>query len=1016
VTRFRSLEYSPYETRRILRDRLRRFLPTERWNLQHPRQRVSLTDESVLKLLLELAIEFQSEEQTSRAVYETAREQQTSAPAFDDLSSLGWIRIVWGRVQAALGIVHDLRGVDEGTRAALRSILAPGNERHFVVDSVSSEESEVTSVVAAMQSAPQDVHHLPCPTPSWVVARLWERAPTYLPRVERLRFWVDRCDLLADCHFAPIAAWDEQTAEAFRDAVFDVLGSDPGLLTWRGLRHRLVARSATLLGRAKSAVEDDVKSLPATHVDRYLWLNGRDAERVNDAFDTCGDLWHLVNFLLADIEAADHAAAPHPVAHRLFELAAERPELLEFITLRVREMPTVLADMLLEPRMAAIACILVVKWTASGGAWERELLDRDDHWARVAAFTDAIAVVTHLVQTQALAPAELAALFSWLHGQATVRPYLSSRRPRVDDQMLREARSELVRLPPETLRVIAEACVTSGQQTGVGSPSFVAALDIMALGMLAEALEPEAFIAPYLQSVRSGTYSLSTVGISNEGAGALVRLAQRAAPERWREFLSPLDIRAMLAKGNEPDANRYTVRDEVARSVRAHVRILSRAIVSWDDTPPSELIDGLLRAVRIGAIAHDEKGRVAAFSAHHEAELSSTDSERPIAVDLGEALVSLGESNRERLLAAILETDEPLVLAQLIVVAPHSQRDRIRDRIIALTPADAGELSSLTDVHARIEALLEAGVAEAAATYIAAERELRTLGRVAGRELAQLRMTMRLAVLRADFGSIASADAPVGLNKNEEAEAERILAFYKALAELLKPGGDFDAAERAFEQLHQSHRDVPAYATNLLAARVSRLLRGNLFARLRGEGAALARYALAEADSAMSRWIGADDEDLAVHACNRACSCSPSDSPSTPTKCWKVLVHRSIGIALLRIPPSRCLAWGASLKPPKSSKKRRFVLANPMISDQPGHRFSMQPRLMSEHRPSRLMIQRAASGKRCSLSDNLTPLGRQMCFVTRRAGSMASHDPHSQCCREHRGARPDDEECAARPV
>jgi tetratricopeptide (TPR) repeat protein len=849
---------------------LARFLPTERGVLRQSTQQSPLDDESVLKLLLDTSIDFQNDVHKARAAYETLRAQHPSAPTFDDLSSLGWIRIVWGRVRFALGTGHALQQTSYDTQAALRPILAHGNERRFIVGSVASGAPELAPTIAEMQSTPAQVHHLPCPTPSWVIARLWDRAPVLLSPQERLRFWLDRCNLLPDCYFAPASAWDAPTAEAFRAAALAVLAADPGLLSWDGFRSRLVSRSATVSGRTKTEIQGSVGSIPATFVDRYLWLNGRDWERVNDGFDTCGDLWLLTNYLLCEIEDADLSASPNPVAHHLFELASERPELLEFITLRIRDMPVVLADMTLEPRLAALACMLIVRWAGGTGAWDRELRARDDRSARLSAFTDAVAVVVYFVETQSLASAELAALLSWLHEQANARPYMSHQEPRVDDQMLRTMRSELSRLPPEILRAVAEACLTSERPNSLGSSSFAAALDVMTLGMLSDVLEPETFIAPYLLSVRSGGYLLSAAGITTTGAGALVRLAQRASRERWLEFLSPLDVRALLAKGREPGANPFMVRDDVSRSVRAHVRILCRAIVSWDDIPSPELIDGLLQAVRSGAIAHEEKGRVAAFSAQYEADPSGSRTERPIAADLGEALVSLVGSNRERLLAAILETDEPLVLAQLIAGAPDSTRGRIRDRINALTPMIAGDVSSLTEAHARIEALLQAGAADAAASFIAAERQLKTLGRVPGRELTQLRMNMRLWLLRGDFASIANAETPAGLKPNEEGEAQSIVAFYRALAELWKTDGDLDSAEREFKRLHENRREVPAYATNLLAARVSRLLSGNLFGRVCGADAVVARVALADAERAMERWIGADDEDRTAHNCNMA--------------------------------------------------------------------------------------------------------------------------------------------------
>jgi hypothetical protein len=347
-------------------------------------------------------------------------------------------------------------------------------------------------------------------------------------------------------------------------------------------------------------------------------------------------------------------------------------------------------------------------------------------------------------------------------------------------------------------------------------------------------------------------------------------MARRAPPERWREFLSPLDVPAMLAKGQEPGANSFMVAGEIARSLRAHLRLLSRAIAAWEDVPPAELLTALIATVRTGAMAHEEKGRVAAFSAHLESGTLGGYDDRPIAVDLGEALQALQDDRREQLLLALLGTDEPLLLAQLVTVAPHSTRVRIRDRIGALTPDEAGRVSSLNELQARIEALLSAGAVDAAARFIEVEKGLQTWGKVPGRELARLRMEMMLRHMRGDFEAVATAVAPAELAPSERAEAEEILEFYKALAELSKPGGSLDAAEAVFQRLHARRPDVAAYAVNLLAVRVNRMLSGDLFGRLRGAEAARAREALADADAAMSRLRGVCDGDLAIHACNRA--------------------------------------------------------------------------------------------------------------------------------------------------
>jgi hypothetical protein len=185
-----------------------------------------------------------------------------------------------------------------------------------------------------------------------------------------------------------------------------------------------------------------------------------------------------------------------------------------------------------------------------------------------------------------------------------------------------------------------------------------------------------------------------------------------------------------MAAASAPDANPFTVEDEIARSVRAHVRILCRAVSGLGEATPGDLADALIKAVHMGAVKHDEKGRVAAFSARFETDPFRGPRDRPIASDLAAALLALGTGHRERLLAAVLDIDEPAVLARLSVLAPLATRDRIARRIGSLDPSDAGNIRSLPEALLRIDELLTAGASDAAAKFIDAEQGLKTFGQV----------------------------------------------------------------------------------------------------------------------------------------------------------------------------------------------------------------------------------------------------------------------------------------------
>jgi hypothetical protein len=235
----------------------------------------------------------------------------------------------------------------------------------------------------------------------------------------------------------------------------------------------------------------------------------------------------------------------------------------------------------------------------------------------------------------------------------------------------------------------------------------------------------------------------------------------------------------------------------------------------------------MTKTVRVGAVKHDEKGRVGAFAARFETAPYRGQRDRPIAADLAAALTTLAGQGREELLAAILDIDEPIVLARLVALASQEAQTRIEARLDGLTPSDPAAIRSLHEAMARIEALLTAGRADAAAKFIEEERGLKTLGRVAGRELTQFRDDLHLKWWCKDWSGIAEAEpAPEFSGQTREAALD-LVNFFKGLAVLGDSGSNPEGAENFFGDLHR-------YAVNLFAAQISRLLGADGFAELHG--------------------------------------------------------------------------------------------------------------------------------------------------------------------------------------
>ena len=869
MRRFSSLQYAPGETRRVLRDRLARYLPSRHRSSIQTAKGATLPDESLLHLLLNLSMDFENGLERAQATYEAALPPTSSEPSLEDLIVAGWIRVVWGRISIPFEIAQATRTSLAGTMTAFASLLGKRYGQVCRLTDAARSSADLVGVVTEIDRgtlAPRDIG---CQTPEWVAVRLWDRSLTDSADVPAaVRVWVDRWEQLGNPWFIPNRVWGQTEADAFRDAALNVIRTEPTLRDWGKVRTRFVNQIALGAQRPTSEAETLLPAVPSTVLDRVVWLNSRKLQRsMFWALEACGDVFGLIRLLLADVEAEDQASAPHNIAARLIALALERPEILYMVLLRVQESSVLLADLLLYPSTSALACLLIAEWQSPGSAWDRELSTRDDQTTKAIVFADAVSVMGHFLEQGTLHPAEAASLLDWMHKNA--RPGF------IDDlgnseSMLTTLRSELAGQSRETLRTMVAALTTSMPQLGLGTSTFAAALDIVDAGKLGDDLDPTPLIPAYIQSLAAGDYALSANRVSVSGAASLLELARRTPSELLQKFLYPIDVKARIASARAADENLYTVTDTVVRALRAHIRILSRAVTGWIEITPEDLVDALIAAVRVGAAKDEEKGRVAAFAARYETEPVRGPLDRPIAADLGEALSALGEDHRKRLLTAILKSDEPMMLAQLLSFAPQAARKQIEQRITELTPSEAGEVLFLTEVQNRIETLLSAGLADAAAQFMDAERDLKPLGNVGGREMTRLRATLRLHLLRGEWTAIANAVPPSDISQGEQSAALETIAFYKALATLNNPKGDRQVAEQMFRQLQSRRPDVAPYAINLFAAQISYLLGTNLFAQLQGAALVRGRQVLLEAEQMMVHVRALGNFDSEIFNCNKA--------------------------------------------------------------------------------------------------------------------------------------------------
>ncbi|WP_316169052.1 MULTISPECIES: hypothetical protein [unclassified Bradyrhizobium] len=865
MKRFSSLAHVPAETRRTLRDRFRRFLRPLYAEVAEPVRGRIVADELVLRLLLLLKVEFASDLERAKATYDASMAENPGEPSFDDVLAAGWMRVVNGRIRTSFEIACEATRRSPESMNALAATLKKRFEQRFVLRDF-GEDLELAPLAAEVQQGDQEVFNFHCRDPRWVAARLWDRS---LGQPENhsaeLRLWLDRWRLLGAPKLVPSEVWAEGDAMAFCQTAFEMLGTEPSLVGWQETRSGFLKEMALVSGREPEHLEQYITPVAETLVERAQWFDDPRLERaIFGVLESQDAVSGLVRILLGETESAENAPAPHWVVSRLLELGMERPELLLIILFQLRSRPVLLADLVLFPRTSALACLLVARWhSMDGSAWDRELTSHDDETTKDIAFADAVAIMGHFLENKSLPAAEVAGLLKFLHRSAKPGFVEDS-----EDARLGILRTELVRQSQQTQQKIFAELASAMPHEGLGTPTFAAALDVLGTGDLATIIDPAPLLEAYSSAVAAGRYDLSTAGIGTHTAASLIEVALRASDELRTKFLRPIDIRARIAAAALPGANSYIVNDETARSIRAHVRVLCRAVVGLQ-SPPDTLSAALVEAVRIGALSHAEKERVAAFAARFETRLYGQRG-RPMAADLGTALGALAGNARAELLTTILEIDEPLVLAQLLNYAPYAVRSRIKDRIAAITPSNAGDTRSLPEAMARIDALLSAGLPESAAKFMEEEQGLETFGKVSGREVVRLRAAMALKLLRGDWAGVVDTEPPPELVGPEKDAAIEAINLYRALAAIYDPKGNKEGATQLLRQLQSRHPQVASYTINLFAAQIMLLLGDNLFTQLYGPAMTQGRQLLAEAERDWLRLKQVSTVEVSTFEANRA--------------------------------------------------------------------------------------------------------------------------------------------------
>lgn len=791
----------------------------------------------LLELFLNTTSSRNDDEATARQEYERIRsEMGAEQPDFDRALEMGWFRNIQGRVVPAVALCDHYLRRDLPYATALRTFVYWLSKVEYQVNVSGSYASACSFEAYLADDQATSSHKPPILTPAWIAARLWDSMPP-----PDLTAWAMRWELLDRVPLVPSNAWSQQDAERFRDATLETLRI-ANLPAWD---HEAIPAVMRMSGDMR--MSKPVEPKPD--------LLGRVLDRTRSHYGTdlyeAHTLFALTRVLTLELAHVETGPVPSKVAQELVALAMCHPDLCDVLINCCLQAPQVMASLVFCPPAASVVCYLIATWDTQFQC-DRDHRNEATDSLQASLLADCLEVFRHHLAQGESSPVECARLLivmqahdDGLHNGMTLLP--------IGLEFLRGLPTELRRQVRRSLVELAHSQANSLE--------FAVMLE--AVAVIGESLPEEE--AKMVASAYLGTFHTKqradTRRIDVSGAAVLARLAMdhhRLQPS----IFSPLDLKAELA--GRPDGV-----VGLGLAMREQIRMLSRAIVGYPESVPNELVEALASAIQSGSSNRPDKARVDAFTFNLDDQVRSRRGSR-LESDLIEAVNRLEvPAQQERLVEALLRVEDPLMPAMLLPRVPTAYREDLVSRLKTLTPAEASSATFVTQLSERVQALLDAGLHDIANMHMQeAEEALRE------RELPELavqtfKQQLQIQYLSGAFDLIGSAAIPEVLPPEHQAEAQRTLDFYRALVCLKKEPPEAFKAAGIFHRLYGQH-PLPAYAINLLAARIAKLLGENLFRIVVGQDAEMARLAIDEANLAIPSVHALSDMSRAIHVPNCA--------------------------------------------------------------------------------------------------------------------------------------------------
>lgn len=854
MTRFRNLGSTDFEVRMKLRDRFQYDLYARPRIDYHDPEQPEHDDTTILHLLLSTQIRNNAQCKNFKARYEQERANSAQLPSFDEALERGWFRKLGGQIIVPIAMRDFIQNNQPSFETVFQRLMWWSWSLVFTVDKMHFE-GESADLATQLQTASSiDNFTIDVRTPAWVAARLWDNDPQ-----PDLWQWLIKWHLLGAPNLTLGDAWDKTKENEFSNLAIRLV-EQADLPTWRDV---ISGRAMQLrqTGDARGAVAKLVQDVPPHLLGKYLRLRRRHYE---EEYDRAEELLSPLRLVAVNLARRSSDPLPYPEIQPIVQLAIKHPQVLEMLEQVTEQEPMILADLLMQSKTAALATYLVAVWRPNARTEaEAESVDREK---RFAAFADCIQVMGDYLIQEDFDSAEFAELLVALQ---TARYNAEPAAQELWDRRIALITALLNKSSFKTQAAVVEHLMQRGHK-GAGTPEFTIMLEVMSTIPFATTVRfSECLHEAYQDAIKPGAEVWDVETLSAKSAHILIQALLSLGPNGIDTLKNPIDVSNNLNTAKD-ESERWQMSTNLAESLRTHIRILARAIPVYDDGVPQELIDALDRVIRTGAKSHAEKGKVAAFSGFidtHKALWGRR--QRSIGLEITYAVGCLDSVGQSKIVNALLQIDEPGVLAEFYQRLPVMFRPDIEKRVDELVPEDAGLVSTLSELQQTIQQLLNAGLTEAADRFMSLEESSKTIGSNPDRALERFRAQLHVRLLKAQFDDILDAKLPKQLNQDDSKRAQDTLDFYRGLVFLKCPEKkDAAKATAIFNCLYMKYKTT-AYAINLFAARVNKILPTDTFAKVSGERVEQAHYALAEASQALPPG-SLNAENLAIHNTNVA--------------------------------------------------------------------------------------------------------------------------------------------------